>query len=115
MSGPDPSTYTDNSAFVRLLETEGRVRILDVLLRRPYSTLTAGEISKLAGFDTSTFSQNKDELESLDIVETDHDDEQTVYSLNTETEIVQVLGQVHTELTQFGPEVGGGSGDRDDS
>lgn len=105
MSGPDPSAYTDNSAFVRLLETEGRVRILDVLLRRPHATLTAGEISELAGFDTSTFSRNKGELESLDIVEKDFDGGQAVYSLNVDNEIVQVLGEAHTELARFDPKV----------
>ncbi|MEY7851458.1 winged helix-turn-helix domain-containing protein [Natrarchaeobius sp. A-rgal3] len=95
MSDQRPRSYTDNSAFVRLLETEGRVRVLDVLLRRPGVELTAADISKLAGIDESTFSRNKDVLESFDIVETEYRDGHAVYTLNTESEIVEVLAGSH--------------------
>lgn len=91
-------TYTDSSPFVRLLSTPGRVKILDVLLRRHSSKLTAGEIAEQAGIDPGTFSRNKDLFLELDIVTTTQDGRQTMYQLNTDSEVVKHFGRAHTEL-----------------
>lgn len=93
-----PLTYSDSSPFVRLLSTPGRVKILDVLLRRHTSHLTAGEIADQAGIDEGTFSRNKEIFIDLNIVDTTREGRQTVYQLNTESEVVQHFGQAHTAL-----------------
>lgn len=93
-----PTTYTENSPFVRLLSTPGRVKILDILLRRHSSQLTASEIAKQAGIDPGTFSRNKDLFIELDIVETREEGRQTIYQLNTDSDVVKHFGRAHTEL-----------------
>lgn len=96
--------YADTSTFVRLLATKGRVRILDVLLRRPASKLTASQISEAAGIDPGTFSRNKDVLIEFDIVKSDKVDGKTYYQIDLENPVVQILGEAHNELMRYAPE-----------
>jgi len=109
MSGMDSSTnlpYSDRSPFVRLLETPGRVRILDVFLRKHYTELSASDVANLGNIDKSTFTRNKDVLLELEIiVPSDKEGQQQYYRLNTDSEIVNVLGRAHSELTKFATEV----------
>lgn len=98
--------YSDDSAFVRLLETKGRVRVLDVFLRKPRTELTAEQVANLAGINPSTFSRNKGVLEELDILSKSLDDDGNIqYRLNIDNDIVQILGRAHTELMKFSPEL----------
>lgn len=89
--------YGEDSPFVRLLETPGRVRILDVFLRRFNSELSASDISDLVS--ESTFSRNKDVLIELDIIEhVRSEGGKNYYRLNLDSELVELLGQFHTQL-----------------
>lgn len=90
--------YSADSPFVRLLATPSRVKILDVLLRRHASELTASEISEQAGIDEGTFSRNKDLFEDLGIVESRKEGRTTYYRLNTDSSIVEGFGNAHSEL-----------------
>lgn len=92
---------TDESAFVKLLATEGRVRILDVLLRKPHVTLTRSEIAELAGVDPTTFDRNKDILEQLGCLESTNGSRRTEYSLDTEHPVVRALGTARAELLEY--------------
>lgn len=102
---PDLGQYADDSAFVRLLSTKGRVRILDVLLRQHSSELTAAEIVEAANIDEATFSRNKDVLMELDMVTSNENHSPITYTINIDNPIVQVLGRAHTELMRFNPSV----------
>lgn len=98
MSDRSPRGYSDDSPFVRLLATPSRVKILDVLLRRHASELTASEISEQAGIDEGTFSRNKDLFEELGIVTSRKEGHRTYYQLNTDSPIVAAFGTAHSEL-----------------
>jgi DNA-binding transcriptional ArsR family regulator len=100
MAQNDLQITTDESAFVKLLGTEGRVRILDVLLRKPHVTLTRAEIAELAGVDPTTFDRNKDVLEQLNCLE-QTGDERTEYSLNIEHPVIEALGTTRAELLEY--------------
>lgn len=96
---PDLASYARDSPFVRLLGKPGRVKILDVLLRKHYTELTASQITDLAGVSPSTFSRNKDELLDLGIIREAGDvGGTTVYTLNTESELAQVLRDAQNKL-----------------
>jgi len=90
--------YTDDSPFVRLLATPSRVKILDVLLRRHASELTASEISEQAGIDEGTFSRNKDLFEELGIVESHEEGRTTYYRLKADSPVAKAFGTAHSEL-----------------
>lgn len=90
--------YVENSPFVRLLATPSRVKILDVLLRRHSSWLTAKQISNQAGFDKATFSRNKDLLVESGLVETKEEGRKTLYKINRDDEAVKHLGRAHGAL-----------------
>lgn len=103
---PDLASYAENSPFVRLLGKPGRVKILDVLLRKHYTDLTASQITDLAGVSPSTFSRNKEELLGLDIIHEAGDvGGTTVYTLNTDSELAQILRDAQTELFEHTSEV----------
>jgi DNA-binding transcriptional ArsR family regulator len=91
-------SYSDLSPFVRLLKNRGRVKILDVLLRRPNSELTAEQLSDLADISVSTISRNRGALENLEIVRSREREGVTYYSLNADNEVVRLLGEFHIEL-----------------
>jgi hypothetical protein len=74
------------------------VKILDTLLRRPSSTLTAEEIAEQAGIDVSSFSRNKDIFIQLQIVKEVGINGQTAYELDTNNEAVKHLGRAHGAL-----------------
>lgn len=96
--------YVDNSAFVRLLSTPGRVKILDVFLRRPGTKLTASEVADAADIDPATFSRNKDILEYFGIIESESTRGSTLYQINLENPIVGTLQTAHTELMRYNPQ-----------
>lgn len=104
VSGP-VSDYVENSPFVRLLGTPSRVKILDVLLRRHSSWLSADEISSLAGIDQGTFSRNKDVLMELQLVDRDEDGPRITYKINTDHPVIENFGKGHTELLEYAPQV----------
>ena len=105
MSQDNLQTTTDESAFVKLLGTEGRVRILDVLLRKPHVTLTRAEIAELAGIDPTTFDRNKEILRQLGLLNIKnligHTTENTI---NTDSHISKVLGTARSELLEHATE-----------
>jgi len=91
--------YTEQSPFVRLLETPGRVKILDIFLRKPQTELSAEDISKLADISRSTFSRNKKVLIKLDLISKVRSESGTeYYSLNQNNEINKILEKAQTEL-----------------
>ena len=102
MSEPNPQEappYGDKSPFVRLLSTPGRVRVLDAFLRKYRSEMSANDIHTLTGLSESAFSRNKDVLLNLDIISQTRKEGGThYYRLNTDEEIVKLLGNFHTEL-----------------
>lgn len=96
-TGTEEHTYGEYSPFVRLLETPGRVRILDVFLRRFESELSASDIAHLVS--ESTFSRNKDVLLELGVInQTREVAGKKYYQLNRDSELVKLLGQFHTQL-----------------
>lgn len=105
-TGPgNASVYIEVSPFVRLLGTPSRVKILDVLLRRHSSWLSAEEIADLAGIDQGTFSRNKGVLIELDLLHREDSGQKTTYKVNTEHPFIQLLGKAHTELLEYAPGV----------
>jgi len=91
--------YTDASAFVRLLETEGRVRMLDVLLGKHYTTLTVSGIAELAEVHETTVYRNIQKLEDADLVRSvGTPDGPAQYQLNKSNEAARLLQKFHGEL-----------------
>jgi DNA-binding MarR family transcriptional regulator len=93
--------YTAGSPFVQLLEHEGRVRMLDVFLRKHSTRLTKSEIARLADIHPSTVGRNIDELVDMEIVEEIGDERNKQYHLNLDNDLVATLGQFHTELITY--------------
>lgn len=91
-------SFSESSPFVRLLRNPSRVKIVDVLLRRPQSDLTASAICELADIDRSTFSRNKQVFIDMGFVSVDNEGKETVYSLNADSESVKRLGKAHSAL-----------------
>lgn len=105
----DYREFSKSSVFVRLLETPGRVKILDTLIRRPESKLTAGEIAKQGSLSESSFSRNKDFLLELGIMSTIEQGSKTRYQINKENDFVQLLVAFHNELLYHADEILAGS------
>ena len=104
--GSDSHGYRDVSPFVRLLGTHGRVQVLDVFLRQPYSELSVSEIADLANISPSTFHRNINEIRELGIVEVaGSKGNTTYYQLNTDNPVAQVIGEAHRELLEYQAEV----------
>lgn len=101
----DQTRPVEDSPFVRLLDREGRVKTIDVLLRKPHSKLTADEIAELAGIEPSTFHRNKDVLEELNIVQSETVGNTSQYTINTDNEIAKTLAKTHTKLLKYGGEI----------
>lgn len=101
----DVEGFTDDSPFVRLLGTEGRVRIIDVLLRQHTNWMTPGEICDAARISNSTFSRNKDVLLELGILNQRKQGNSTLYRVNVENDVVNLLGRFHTELLSYSEEI----------
>lgn len=58
-----------DSPFVSLFSREGRAKILDVFLQRPYSDLTVSQVSDQADISRSTFHRNIEELIEIDVIQ----------------------------------------------
>jgi hypothetical protein len=100
------TAFSEGSPFVRLLGTTGRVRIVDAFLNKSHAELSARDVRELTGISESTFSRNKDVLLELDvIVPVESRTGKQFYRLNTDAELVKLLGEFHSRLWQFGDEV----------
>lgn len=98
--------YSAHSPFVRLLGTKGRVRVLDVFLRKFGTELSATEIAELTNVSESTFSRNKDVLIELDVIEpTRREAGKQYYELNVDSPIVTLLAEFHTKLIEHTDEI----------
>lgn len=105
-AGHKNTPFSGGSPFVRLLGTRGRVRILDAFLSKSRAELSAKDVKELTGISESTFSRNKGVLLELDIlIPTGSRDGEQHYRLNTDAELVQLLGEFHSRLWQFGDEM----------
>jgi Fe2+ or Zn2+ uptake regulation protein len=92
-------TYAEGSTFVQLLETPGRVRILDVFLRKHYTELTAAKAADLAGIDPSTFHRNVGIFEDVGVVEkADEVAGAQRYRLNEDSPVAKAFGKAQHEL-----------------
>lgn len=99
--GGGSNPYSDKSPFVRLLETRGRVRILDAFLNKYQTEMSAKDLNELTGVSESTFSRNKDVLLELDILEkSKNENGKQYYQLNLDSSLVQLLGEFHTRLLE---------------
>jgi len=81
--------------------------MLDVLLRRPDSSLSASEIAEIADIHESTIGRNKEVLEELDIIACDKKNGVQKYQINKSSPIVGILARAHTELIEYAPQVVG--------
>lgn len=102
---PEQEPIVDSSAFVEIFGTKGRVRILDVLLRRFASGQTRSEISQAADINPTTFDRNIDKLRKYNIITEKKIGEHTLYQINTDNPIVQILGKAHTELMRHNHDI----------
>lgn len=100
MASEQRPDYTAGSPFVELLAREGRVRMLDVFLRKHSTELSQSEIARLADIHPSTVGRNIDQLVQMDIVEVTENGESDRYRLNLENDLVTALGQFHTALLE---------------
>lgn len=98
-------SFTEGSPFVRLLSHPSRVKIADVMLRRPQSEMSASEISGLAGITESAFSRNKEVFLEMGFMLVDDSGRESIYRLNTQKESVRQLGKAHTELLSDAEEI----------
>lgn len=89
--------YSDDSPFVRLFKSPGRVRMLNVFVSKPYVELSAHEASELAGINTSTFYRNIDELEMIGIVEKTNENK---FELDRDSEIAMKLVEWNADLLE---------------
>lgn len=102
---PDES-YADGSAFVNLLETPSRVRILDVFLRKHYTELTAAKAADLAGIDPSTFHRNVGVFEDIGVIEkADEVAGAQRYRLNEDNPVAKAFGKAQHELLEHAPQI----------
>lgn len=92
-----PSSVTENSAFVRLLETKARVKMLDVLMRDSYVALDQSELAERAGVNQSTVSRNIEVFEDLGVVEAS-EGRPTEYRVDLDDSVVEGLEQAQTGL-----------------
>lgn len=95
-----PSSVAESSAFVRLLETKARVKMLDVLMRDSYVALDQTELAERAGVNQSTVSRNIEVFEDLGVVEVS-DGRPKEYRIDLEDSVVQGLRQAQTGLLEY--------------
>lgn len=96
--GEEVISYSESSPFVRLLKNRGRVKMLDVLLRRPSTKFSSQQWAELANISEPTVSRNKGALIDLGIITPEAEYGKTYYQLNLDNEVVKELGQFHTKL-----------------
>lgn len=100
-SSSNGAEYSEASPFVRLLATPGRVKILDVFLRKHYKNLTATEVARLGDIDPSTFHRNIDKLTEAGVIEEVREVGGTqLYQLNTENAVAKIFGEARAELLE---------------
>jgi len=106
-SGPEIEiSYSEASPFVRLFQTEGQVRIVDVFLRKQYKALTTREIAEFAGIDRSTVSRNLSVLQDIGlIIDADKVGNAPRYQTNTEHPVIKSLEEAQYELFKYGGEI----------
>lgn len=95
---PKPESYSGSSPFVRLLRTESRVRMLDVLLGKHYEELRASEIAELANIDPTTVNRNIDALVAGGLVDKYEAEDGAVYRINHENEAAEAFATARTRL-----------------
>jgi DNA-binding transcriptional ArsR family regulator len=95
----DGETSGDRSAFVELLGSPGRVKILESFLNHPQASLTVEEVAGFADISQSTFSRNADLLLDLDLIEVaDRVGNTTLYRLNQNSDLAAHLAQAQRDL-----------------
>lgn len=95
----EPVSYAETSAFTRLLRVPSRVKIIDVFLGKHYTNLSRSDIAKLAGVDPSTVGRNIDEIVEYGIIEeAESNGRASLYQLNKNSRIAQILGRARDEL-----------------
>lgn len=105
--------YADASPFVKILATPSRVKILDTLLRRHASQLSAKQIAKQAGVSEPAFSRNKDMLLDIGVLQKTQRGRTSYYSVNMDSDIVKHLGKAHTELLKHQRDIAWHANDTD--
>lgn len=63
-----PSSYTDNSPFVRTLRNESHVRIIDAMLTNPEKKHTVSRLMELTGMARSTVLRALETLEQMGLI-----------------------------------------------
>lgn len=102
----DKSSYAQTSPFVRLLKTEGRVKIIDVFLGKHYKELTTQQIADLADIDRSTVTRNLSVLEETGLIkQSGKTGNAPQYRLNRENEVAKALGKAQAELFSHSEEI----------
>lgn len=104
-NGEKIRVFSEVSPFVQMLENPGRVKIIDTLIRRPESMLTAEQISNQGNLSESTFSRNKDFLLELGVMSSFDENGKTLYRINKEHDVVKLLAEFHTELLNHAEEI----------
>lgn len=88
----------DESPFVRLLETRGRVKILDIFMVHGYTELTQSELAEMADIDQGTVCRNVRVLEDLDVVNEVSETQPYEYRLNLDSPVVSALREAQIKL-----------------
>lgn len=94
----DVGEYIENSPFVRLFGTKERIKIIDVLLRKGYTELTASEVSALAKISPSTFHRNIDMLMDSGLVSEIDNGTVKRYQINNDNSISKSLRDAQVDL-----------------
>lgn len=95
----DLEQVTEGSPFVRLLETKARVKMLDVLLRHSYASLSEEEIAERAGLNQSSVNRNIEVFEDLGVVQSESN-WPVRYQVDTSSSVVEGLEQAQLNLLE---------------
>ena len=96
----------NQSAFVELLGSPGRVKMLEAFLDNHETTLTAKDVADYADISESTFSRNADLFLDLDLIEqTDQVGKTRFFSLNKESPLAEDLARAQYHLLEQVPGV----------
>lgn len=94
----DARPYVAGSPLVRLLGSPGRTRIVEAVLGKRGTELTAAEVAKLAGVDRSTVSRNVDSLVETGLVERRETPAGVVYRADVDDPAVRALSDARRAL-----------------
>lgn len=96
----ESSGYTDNSPFVRILRTEGRVRVLAALLGNPERSLSVTDLVKKTGMARSTVLDALDPLKDMGlVVKSDRVGNADLFEVNTNRDSLKHLRNAQVALT----------------